>query len=60
MARGDALNVTIHGIPALLAALTPRGAFSTTTASEGFTFSLCNATSIDAGSGYLFLQIGHH
>jgi hypothetical protein len=40
--------------------LTPRGAFSTTTASEGFTFSLCNATSIDAGSGYLFLQIGHH
>lgn len=53
IARGDVFNVTMHGIPALLADLTPSGAFSTT-ALEGFTFSLCNATSYDAGSGLSF------
>jgi hypothetical protein len=41
----------MHGIPALLASLTPRSAFYTTTASEGFVFSLCNVTLYEAGSG---------
>jgi hypothetical protein len=54
MARGDLFNVTIHRIPALLAALTPSGAFSTTTASGGFAFSLCKPSSNDAGSGFPF------
>jgi hypothetical protein len=54
MTRGDLFNVTIHRIPALLAALTPSGAFSTTTASRAFTFSFCNASSNDAGSGFPF------
>ncbi|MFY9869735.1 MAG: hypothetical protein WAK17_08465 [Candidatus Nitrosopolaris sp.] len=51
--RGNVFNVVIHGICALLAAETPSGEF-TATASEDFTFSICNATLNGAGSGLPF------
>jgi len=59
IARGDVFNETMHGIPALLAALTPRSAFYTTTASEGFVFRLCNVTLYELDLAYPFLRIIH-
>ena len=37
---GVLFNVTIYRIPALIAASTPKGAFSTIIASDGFKFNL--------------------
>jgi len=36
ISSSEVFRVTMHGMPALLAASTPKGEFSTTTASDGF------------------------
>src|SRR2546425_10617603 len=53
--RGVLFKTTMHGIPALFAASTPNGAFSTTIDPVFLTFSFSTAESSDDGSGFPFV-----
>src|SRR5437870_4036784 len=55
VSRGVLFKTTTQGIPALLAASTPKGAFSTTSASVVLRFSFSTAESSEDGSGFPFV-----
>src|SRR5712691_6006707 len=52
VSRGVLFKTTMHGIPALFAASTPKGAFSTTSASVVLSFSFSIAENSEDGSGF--------
>ena len=52
ISSGVLFSIIIYGMPALIAASTPNGEFSTTIASEGLMFIICNAIWNGLGSGF--------